>query len=191
VVIAALVVAAVSLLMWRRGPLAPPLVAPAAETAAELPYDSLKALAARVIELQAQKRYGESLPGARALLRQHQLRGRLAPEMVVDYARMLNNAAFEGGAGAPRSSFERIALERQALEACQRALASATTPRERATAITLVGTVHEAWGFPYDAYLTYRAAMNADPTYAEARQHYETFIRRLNPAPSPARRAMR
>jgi hypothetical protein len=104
--------------------------------------------------------------------------------MLVDYARMLNNAAFEGGGAAPRSSFERIALEQQALEYAQMAIARATTPHDRAEAITLVGLVHEAWGFPYDAYLTYRAAMDVDPTYDEARQHYQLFVKRLAPTPA-------
>ena len=164
----------------------PPAPAPAPEISAELPYAELKALAEQVESLQHQGRYGESLPGARALLRQHELHGRLVPEMLVDYARMLNNAAFEAGVRAPRSSLERITLERQSLEACRSALAMAKTPREHSEAITMVGLVHEAWGFPYDAYLTYRAAVGTDPTYPEAKLHLEKFLRRLNPGPAPA-----
>jgi tetratricopeptide (TPR) repeat protein len=185
-VLTAVGVLAVAVAAWMMLHHAPRPTPPAIESQALLPYDSLKALANRVIALQAQGRYGESLPGARALLRQHALHGKLVPEMLADYARMLNNAAFEAGARAPRSSFERIGLEREALEQCQRALAEAKTPRERAEAVTLVGMVHEAWGFPYDAYLTYRAATKMDPTYAEARDHYDGFLRRLNPA-TPAK----
>src|SRR5262245_21627453 len=99
---AAIVVAAGIWFELHRAPARPP----ATEAQGMLPFDSLKVLAGRVVALQAAGRYGESLPGARALLEQHSLHGRLVPEMLVDYGRMLNNAAFEGGSHAPRSSFE-------------------------------------------------------------------------------------
>jgi hypothetical protein len=146
------------------------------------------ALAERVKALLAEKRYGESLPGSRALLAQQELYGRLVAPMLVDYGRTLNNAAFEGGDHAPRSSVERIAFETEALASARAALAIAKQPRDRAEAITLVGLVHEAWGFPYDAYLTYRAAMQTDPTYPVAREHYDQFVARLEPAGAARRR---
>lgn len=157
----------------------PPLVHEPAPSRALLPYPELMSLADRVKALQAERRYAEALPGARALLEQHEMRGHLVSSMLVDYGRMENNAAFEAGPGAPRSSFERIALEKQALMSAQAALEMARTPRERAEGITLVGLVHEAWGFPYDAYLTYRAAMGTDSTYVVAREHHDTFVSRL------------
>src|SRR5262249_25267074 len=102
---------------------------------------------------------------------QQELQGRLESGLIVDYSGLLNNAAFESGEGAPRSSFERIALERQALQSCLRALALAKTPRERSEAIAMVGLVHESWGFPYDAYLpTGRAAAAVRPTREAVRQ---------------------
>src|SRR5205085_4087644 len=113
--------------------------------------------------------------------RQYAQRRVLASEMIVDYARMASNAAYEAGPDQPRSSFERIALAREALGSCRQGLALATTPRQRSEAATLVGFVHEVWGFPYDAYLTYRAAANTDPSFGEARSHLDDFMRRLSP----------
>ena len=149
--------------------------------AAALSYPQLVALADSVKRFQAARRFGEALPGARRLLDQHELRGHLGSSMLVDYARMLNNAAFESGAGAPRSSFERIALEQRALVSTQAALGMAKTPREKAEAITFLGLVHEAWGFPYDAYHAYRGALGVDPTYPIAIEHFEAFGGRLVP----------
>ncbi len=151
-----------------------------AQKVTPLPYPELVALAGTVRALQEQHRYVEALPGARRLLEQHKLHGGLVSGMLVDYGRMLNNAAFEDSAHAPRSSFERIALEQQALKSTEAALGMAKTPRERAEAITFVGLVHEAWGFPYDAMLTYRGAMSTDPSYAMAREHYDLFVSRLS-----------
>ena len=151
-----------------------------AQKASVMPYPELVALAASVKQLQDQHRYVEALPGARRLLEQHELHGGLVSGMLVDYGRMLNNAAFEDSSSAPRSSLERVALERQALQSTETALGLAKTPRDRAEAITFVGLVHEAWGFPYDAVLTYRGAMSTDPSYALARQHYDLFVSRLS-----------
>jgi len=183
----ALLAALTALLVWRSRTPSAPVPAPAGATNEPLPYDSVVALANRVKALDSEGRYLESLAGARALLRQHELHGHLVPDMLTDYARMLNNAAFEGDAHRPRSSYERVDLERQALEQCQRALELARTPRQRSEAMTLIALVHEAWGFPYDAFLTYRAALAADPTFDEARRHYENFMRRLGPHDTAAR----
>jgi hypothetical protein len=153
-----------------------------------MPYPALVALANQVKSLQIQKRYAESLPGTRALLKQHELGRRLTPVMLVDYARILNNVAFEPGIHAPRSSFERVKLEREALQSCLRALATASTAPESSEAMTLVGLIHEAWGFPDDAYFTYVAATETDPTDAEARRRLDAFERRMNPAAAGSQR---
>ena len=156
--------------------------APAAagsSAARELAYPELVALSNSVKTLQQEHRYTEALPNARQLLVQHELRQHLNASMRVDYGRMLNNAAFEAGPHAPRSSFERIAFEQQALEQTQIALASAKTPRERSEAITFVGLVHEAWGFPYDAYQAFRAAVGVDPSYDIAIKHFSAYGGRI------------
>jgi hypothetical protein len=156
-----------------------------AVAAAKLPYPELVALARRTKSLEDQRRFNAALPGALMLLEQHELRGRLDSSMLLDFAGMLNNAAFENGAGAPRSSYERIALERQAIDYAHMALAKATTPRDRAAAITLVGLLSQTWGLYSDAYFMYRAAMNIDPTYEVARQQYDLFAQRQAVATAP------
>ena len=165
--VAAAAIAAIATWIARRGPAPPPSTARGTANVA-LPLDSLLALAARVQAMQQAGRYTASLPGTRVLMRQHELRGRLVAAMYTDYARILNNAAFEIDDEASRSSVERVALEREALGATERALEMARTQRERAEALAVAGRVHEVWGFPYDAFVEYRAALAADPTEAAA-----------------------
>jgi hypothetical protein len=172
------------ILVVRRPRTSPPLSSSPVDVVELLPPERLDELIEQAKSLQLQKRFGESLPGVRLLMRQHELNGRMVPELMIDYAGLLNNAAFQGGSGAPRSSFERIALEREAFGACQRAMAMANTPRQRAETLNLVGLVLEAWGFRYDAYLAYRHAVNADSTYAEARAQLNDVLRR-DPAMPP------
>src|SRR5262245_49349385 len=93
------VTASIVPLIWRHKDTTRQPTTPETDSPVALTYPALVALAEHVKSLQAEKRFGASLPGARLLLRQHALHGRLVPDMRVDYARMLNNAAFEAGGG--------------------------------------------------------------------------------------------
>ena len=162
----------------RAKPVAQSRGAAADRPATEISDDSLESLANRAWSLRTQQRYSECVPWARLLQEQYRLRRQLLPEMSLEYAAVLNNAAFEIGIGAPRSSFERHALERESLDACRQALLLADTPRQRSRALTLQAFVQDAWGLPGDAVLAYRSAMAADPTNAEARHYFEDFTKR-------------
>jgi hypothetical protein len=183
-VVGVVVLASAGFAAWRithrPAPPAPATVIPD-EHSAMLAYPGLVALSNRVKALKAQKRYSAVLPGMRALMRQHDLHGGLVSDMVAEYGQMQSNAAFEVGPGAPRSSVERVAYEYQALETFQRALTLAKTPSERAKVVDMIGFVAEMWGFPYDAYLSYRAANDIDPTLLEARQDVARFMQHHGP----------
>jgi hypothetical protein len=82
-----------------------------------------------------------------------------------------------------------VAYERAALATLHRAFAMSKTPLERAKTIDMVGVIQELWGFPYDAYLSYGAAVRADPTLVDAQRDYARFsANHVEPIPASRER---
>jgi hypothetical protein len=64
---------------------------------------------------------------------------------------------------AVRSSWERIALVREAVHQLTLADGLARTPQDRATVRAAYGQMTWLWGMPWDAFVAYRQAYSADP----------------------------
>jgi len=142
--------------------------APAAADTA-LSADRLRELAASVKARYDARRWNECLPDARALTRQFAMRGALTAAVQVDFARLLNNAAVESGDHAPRSTCERVALTREALDVCRHVIEARGPAVDRAAAMALVAQMNEVWGYSYDAYVMYAQAVALDPANTRAR----------------------
>jgi hypothetical protein len=86
-----------------------------------------------------------------------------------DYATALYNTTLriESRNGVPvytvRSSWERIALVREAVRQLGLAEGLAPTPRDRATVRAAYAQMTWLWGLPWDAFVAYRQAYSADP----------------------------
>jgi len=161
----------------------PAATAPAPPATPAIP-DSIVALdletaSRRVFELVRAKRWFESLPYYRHIVAQPGANW-LAH---FDYGTVLHNASVEtrprSGLLSPltRSSFERVAMMRDALEHYDRALALAPESADRA--VILAGRAHDlnAWGFPWDAMTDYRRAAALDPRWREHAAYYERVLR--------------
>jgi len=108
------------------------------------------------------------------------------------YASALNNAAIAGAVDplvaedpAPRSSFERVALMRQALERIDRAIALTNTPADRALAQLTRAQFLRTWGFSWDALQDFHMAGEIDPAWRDQGLFYAGIMRDpLRPVPA-------
>lgn len=118
------------------------------------------------LELNEAGRDAESLPYFR-----HALRGDAVADGQAHYnfATALYNATLriEPRNGVPtyavRSSWERIALVREAVQQLALAEGLARTPRERATVRAAYAQMVWLWGMPWDTFVAYRQAYAVDP----------------------------
>jgi hypothetical protein len=109
------------------------------------------------------------------------------------YASALHNVAMTGAedpltavAPAPRSSFERVALMRQALARIDRAIALTTSPPERAIAQLTRAQFLRTWGFSWDALEDFHMAGELDPAWRDQGVFYAMRMRDpLRPDPGP------
>lgn len=100
------------------------------------------------------------------------------------YASALHNVAMAGATDplvatdpAPRSSFERIALVREALPRIDRAIALTNTPAERAIAQNTRGQFVRTWGFPWDAMQDFHLAADLDPSWRSQALFFARLMR--------------
>ncbi len=89
-------------------------------------------------------------------------------------------------APGPRSSFERVALMRQALARIERAADLAGKPADHALAQLTRGQFLRTWGFPWDALHEFHQAGEIDPAWRDQGLLYATMMRDpLRPEPRP------
>jgi hypothetical protein len=109
------------------------------------------------------------------------------------YASALHNVAMTGAADpltaaapAPRSSFERAALMRQALARIDRAIALTNSPPERAISQLTRAQFLRTWGFSWDALEDFHMAGELDPAWRDQGVFYAMRMRDpLRPDPGP------
>jgi hypothetical protein len=168
---------------WLAGRLFPPRVPPDSLAA----LDPTEAYRRGYERLKARSAY-ESLPFFRRAIA-----GR--PDdwgLRVNAAVALSDAALEARSvrGSVRlksaSSFERIALMREALANQDRAEALANTPDRRARAIAARAHLLVVWGFPRDALAEFRRASALDPQWGSLASDLEALLRDpTSPTPEP------
>ena len=100
------------------------------------------------------------------------------------YASALHNAAMAGVTDplvatdlAPRSSFERVALMREAFPRIDRAIALAGNPPERAIAQNTRGQFLRTWGFQWDAMQDFHMAGELDPSWHDQALFFARLMR--------------
>lgn len=100
------------------------------------------------------------------------------------YASALHNVAMAGALDpltatdpAPRSSFERVALMREAFPRIDRAIALTRTPAERAIAQNTRGQFLRTWGFPWDAMQDFHMAGELDPAWRDQALFFARVMR--------------
>lgn len=174
ILIGALLVVAVSIAGWLAGRGSAPRVA--VDSLAAL--DPTEAYRQGYELLKARQAY-ESLPYFRRAIAGRPDDWRLR----VNAAVAMSDAALEARSvrGSIRlktaSSFERIALMREALAQQDRAEALATSPGDRARAIAARAHVLVVWGFPRDALAEFRRAGTLDPQWASLASDLEAQLR--------------
>ncbi|HVP15399.1 MAG TPA: hypothetical protein VMS88_07630 [Terriglobales bacterium] len=108
-----------------------------------------------------------------------------------DYGTALFNASFEIGsrAGAPcavtRSSWERIAMIREAMSQLEIAAQMAPEPRERALVEIRRADLARTWGLPLDALVAYRRAESILPGRPDLARRTDEFLTLLRSAEGP------
>lgn len=86
---------------------------------------------------------------------------------------------------ATRSSIERIALLREALEHLDRAQQLSVTPREVAEVHATRASLLRVWGFPWDGLRELRAAAAADPGWRDVAISGDLVLKRLSDPTKP------
>lgn len=100
------------------------------------------------------------------------------------YASALHNVAMAGAVDplvatdpSPRSSFERVALMREAFPRIDRAIALSNAPGERAIAQNTRGQFLRTWGFPWDAMQDFHMAAELDPSWRDQALYFARIMR--------------
>jgi len=95
------------------------------------------------------------------------------------FARALYRAGYErGGSGEPamRSSFERVALMREAISEMEIVNRLPVTPPQRADALLGFAEMMLDWGFPWETFVLYRKAQDAEPSEPLHAARAEAFM---------------
>jgi hypothetical protein len=84
----------------------------------------------------------------------------------------------QGDTRTARSSIERVAMMREAIEALERAALLAPTPQDRAIMSMSAGQQFKIWGFPWEALERFHMAGTLDPQWTQDSQFYAALMRR-------------
>jgi hypothetical protein len=132
----------------------------------------------RALRLGLDGRFDESIPMFRLAER---AAGVDLARLHVNFAASLYNACFQprrGGGNIPvsRSSFERVAMMREAIDHADRAARYDMTPARRVFLVRERGEWMQAWGFTWEAFVQYRQAVSADPSSRDQAMHARAFM---------------
>jgi hypothetical protein len=136
-------------------------------------------------------RWGEALPFLRYAVEQRPDQWNTHFSYAIAIMNSVYDSRVHRGVGEPvtRSSYERVQIAKVALEHLDRAEALTRFPRDQAMCRRIRAQLLGASGFPWDSFLGYRKATEADPTWDEPKVLGDNMLLSLqNPTLSDAER---